>query len=269
MTPKVWGPPIWNFLHTFSVNISEAGYKAIGMQFYAYITRICRLLPCPECSEHATKYIRSVKPGTLRTKYDMANMLCNFHNMVNARKRLPRFDNRFLSLYEKVSIIASFNNFVQAFTIPSQRMMNDNLHRKMLVTQMNKFLTTNLVYFIKPMPAIPITETLESEPTQSPAIEENVTFEISYSHMPCVRESDFVVDSEDGDVGSVDSRDICISIVDNVEETKEEVLSTLYETKVEDGEEEEILSTLYETNVDAEEDESEDEEEVPSLSCKE
>jgi hypothetical protein len=189
MTPKIWGPPVWIFLHTFSVNISEYGYSQIGLQFYAYITRICRQLPCPECSEHATKFISKVNPGILKTKYDMANMLCNFHNVVNSRKKLPIFNNRYLSMYEKVSIISAFNNFVKAFTIPSQRLMNDNLHRKMLVSQLQKFLNSNLMYFVKPQPQIikipellPLKqEDVPESTTESTPIVDNITYEVSYN----------------------------------------------------------------------------------------
>jgi hypothetical protein len=231
MTPKVWGPPVWIFLHTFTVNISEIGYNAVGMQFYAYLTRICRLLPCPECAEHATKFISSVKQGTLKTKYDMANMLCNFHNMVNNRKRLPKFDNRFLTLYEKVSIVTAFNNFVQAFTISSQRMMNDNLHRKMLVSQINKFLTNSLIYFIKPVPSLmPQPQLPIPTAKETTEIEENITYEVVVPTLDCIKESDFVEDEP----LSIDSRDICVSIVENCKDSKEDHLSTIYETDVEE-----------------------------------
>ncbi len=205
MTPKVWGPPVWIFLHTFSVNISEYGYSIIGMQFYSFITRICRLLPCPECSEHATKFISSVKPGLLKTKYDMANMLCTFHNSVNSRKKTPLFNYSNLAFYENVPIISAFNNFVKAFTIPSQRYMNDNLHRKMLVSQLNQFMTSNIIFFIKPQP----------QPQLQPPIEEinkivvvntenenvdkdhnNITYEVSFNDSDSIPDNESDVESE-------------------------------------------------------------------------
>lgn len=178
MTPKVWGPPVWLFLHTFSVNISEHGYSMIGMQFYSYITRICRMLPCPECSEHATKFISGIKPAQLKTKYDMANMLCTFHNSVNSRKKTPIFNHSNLQFYEQVSIVSSFNNFVQAFTIPSQRYMNESLHRKMLVSQMNQFMTANLIYFVKPKP-IPLPPPPPTPEESQEKEQINITYEVS------------------------------------------------------------------------------------------
>lgn len=164
MTPKVWGPPVWIFFHTFSVNISEQGYANVGMQFFSYLIRICKQLPCPECADHATKFINKIKPSSLKTKYDMANMLCYFHNMVNARKRLPIFNSGNLSVYERVSIITAFSNFAKAFTLPTHRMMNENMQRKMLVSQINKFIATNLVYFIKPKPMVALETVKEPKP---------------------------------------------------------------------------------------------------------
>jgi hypothetical protein len=135
--------------------------------------------------------------------------------MVNARKKQPIFNNAYLAMYEKISIVAAFNNFAHAFTLPTQRLMNDNLHRKMLVTQLNKFLSLNLVYFIKPRPmpslAEPepetpveqITETVpepepiqtkdepEPEPEPEHHIVDNITYEVTY-----ISESDSIPDTE-------------------------------------------------------------------------
>lgn len=204
MTPKVWGPPVWIFLHTFSVNISEYGYSIIGMQFYSFITRICRLLPCPECSEHATKFISSVKPGLLKTKYDMANMLCTFHNSVNSRKKTPLFNYSNLAFYENVPIISAFNNFVKAFTIPSQRYMNDNLHRKMLVSQLNQFMTSNIVFFIKPQPQPqpqpqlqpPIESNNKAIVENKECVDNNITYEVSFNDSDSIPDNESDVESE-------------------------------------------------------------------------
>jgi hypothetical protein len=175
MTPKVWGPPIWIFLHAFSVNISEEGYARVGGQFFSFLTRICRMLPCPDCADHATKFISSVKVQSLKTKYDMANMLCNFHNSVNQRKKLPFFHNLRLSGYEKVNILSAFNNFVTAFTLPSQRLMNESLHRKMLASQMMKFMSSVLVYFVKPLPAAISPQLLPASPATEPTTTVSLT----------------------------------------------------------------------------------------------
>jgi hypothetical protein len=206
MTPKVWGPPIWIFLHSFSVNISEEGYARVGGQFFSFLTRICRMLPCPDCADHATKFISLVKLQTLKTKYDMANMLCNFHNSVNKRKRLPFFHNLRLSSYEKVNILSAFNNFVIAFTLPSQRLMNESLHRKMLAGQLTKFMSTSLVYFIKPIQIsaspppplpLPIVPPIAPSPATEPAPPAAAVTELDLEYEGAIKEESDEEEQED------------------------------------------------------------------------
>ena len=204
MSPKTWGPPVWLFFHTFSVNISDYGYSKVGMQFFSYITRICRMLPCPECSEHATKHISGVHIASLKTKTDMANMLYAFHNMVNARKRLPLFIHSNLSWYENVSIVHAFNSFAYAFTIPTQRLMNENLHRKLLVNQMNQFITDAIRsgYFHKPIPITP--------PPVVPTTKEEInnTEKTELPRVPSViYEEEFVSDTDNSSVVSSSSEE--------------------------------------------------------------
>jgi hypothetical protein len=220
MTPKVWGPPVWIFLHTFSVNISEYGYSKVGMQFYAYLTRICRLLPCPDCAEHATKFINGVKVGLLRTKYDMANMLCTFHNHVNARKKLPLFNHSNLGYYENVSIVGAFNNFVKAFTIPSQRLMNETLQRKMLVSQLNKFMNANLGFFIKPPPPPPLPLPLPPPPTEPLKIEtQNKFIEPSEPSVDIPTPNDISIIAEEVVIQSEDNITYEVSFIDKDEDS--------------------------------------------------
>lgn len=235
MTPKVWGPPVWIFLHTFSVNISEYGYSQIGMQFYSYLTRICRQLPCPECSEHATKFISNVKPGILKNKYDMANMLCHFHNTVNARKKQPIFNNLYLAMYENISVVAAFNNFAHAFTLPTQRLMNDNLHRKMLVTQLNKFLSLNLMYFIKPRPMRPLDEPKPIEEIKNTQVKQITEI------LPEPEPETHIVDNIDYEVSYISETDI---IPDTESQEQSELVSSSYDPDTE-SEEQELLSTSY------------------------
>ncbi len=150
MSPNTWGPPLWNFLHSFSINISDEGYDKIGKQFFNILFSICKALPCPECASHASAFIQKVNPNTLKTKIDMVNMLYLFHNAVNKRKMKPMFHYTLLRNYERVSVIDSYNHFVSTFMTNSSRLMNENLHRKMLVSQIKKWVISNIRYFIKP-----------------------------------------------------------------------------------------------------------------------
>jgi Erv1 / Alr family len=155
MSPNLWGPPLWNFLHTVSINISEEGYSILGKEFFNILFRICKNLPCPECAGHASSFMQKVNPNTLRKKVDMINMLYLFHNSVNKRKMKPMFHYSFLRKYETISVIEAYNMFVSTFITNSSRLMNENLQRKMLVSQIKQWLVKNIKYFIKPSPPPP------------------------------------------------------------------------------------------------------------------
>jgi hypothetical protein len=150
MSPNTWGPPLWKFLHSFSINISDEGYDKIGKQFFNILYSICKSLPCPECASHASDFIKKVNPNTLQKKIDMVNMIYLFHNAVNKRKMKPMFHYTLLRNYEQISVIDAYNHFVSTFMTNSSRLINENLQRKMLVSQIKKWLMSNIRYFIKP-----------------------------------------------------------------------------------------------------------------------
>ena len=58
--PSVWGPPIWSFFHILAENIHEEDYNRLIPQLFTLIRRTCVYLPCPECSEHATKFLAKI-----------------------------------------------------------------------------------------------------------------------------------------------------------------------------------------------------------------
>ena len=90
--PDVWGPPIWRFFHILAENIHEEQYHSLIPQLFTLIRRTCVYLPCPECSEHATKFLAKISPSDISNKTEFKNMLYLFHNMVNKKKGKPLFD---------------------------------------------------------------------------------------------------------------------------------------------------------------------------------
>jgi hypothetical protein len=85
--PEVWGPPIWTFFHTLAENINEDVFPKIKFSLFHQIKKICTLLPCPDCSQDAIRFLIKVDINKLNTKNDFINMLYVFHNSVNKRKK--------------------------------------------------------------------------------------------------------------------------------------------------------------------------------------
>ena len=50
MSPTTWGPPVWRFFHTLAEKMNEDKFQELGPQLFNLIRKICRVLPCPDCS---------------------------------------------------------------------------------------------------------------------------------------------------------------------------------------------------------------------------
>ena len=60
MSPEAWGPPTWTLFHTLAEKIHEDTYPILGPQLFYHIKNICRNLPCPECSQHASTFLTKI-----------------------------------------------------------------------------------------------------------------------------------------------------------------------------------------------------------------
>ena len=89
--PEVWGPAVWTLFHTLSERVSEHAYPFISAQLFSQIARICKFLPCPDCSLDATNFLAKVNISNLKTKTEFKNLFYLFHNYVNAKTGKAQF----------------------------------------------------------------------------------------------------------------------------------------------------------------------------------
>ena len=94
-----WGPSIWFFFHTLAEKIKEDKFEQYKYQLVGVIKNICRALPCPDCSQHATSFWRKVNEHGIRDKNDLRNLLFIFHNKVNVRTNKPLYPKEKLDIY--------------------------------------------------------------------------------------------------------------------------------------------------------------------------
>jgi len=94
-TPPVkkmrWGEPTWFLFHTLAHKIKDEFFHEKKMEILNTISLICANLPCPNCANHATEYMKNINFYAIQTKQDLKNMLFQFHNVVNQRKGVPVF----------------------------------------------------------------------------------------------------------------------------------------------------------------------------------
>ena len=142
---SVWGPPIWTFFHVLTCKIKEEKFNETFPMLYSYIRRICRILPCPDCSSHATQFLNKINPNTIKTKQDFKNFVYIFHNAVNRRKNKPLFNHSNLSQYDNHSVIKSFNNFLKVYhTKGNMHMLTESFQRELVIKDFRKWFVQNI-----------------------------------------------------------------------------------------------------------------------------
>jgi hypothetical protein len=148
MSPSLWGPPIWNFLHTLAAKIKEDKYNAVSMELFFYIQKICANLPCPECSQHARSFLGKVVFKRVSTKNDLIRLLFLFHNSVNRRKMKSQFSFEDMEKYSNNDLIHSYNNFIDAFnTKGNMKLLADSFQRNLIIKEFRKWMIQNLHNF--------------------------------------------------------------------------------------------------------------------------
>jgi hypothetical protein len=77
--PEVWGPAVWGLFHTLAEKVNPYAYPFIAKRLFNVIVRICRFLPCPECSTDASNFLAKIKIENLKTKDDFNQMFYLFN----------------------------------------------------------------------------------------------------------------------------------------------------------------------------------------------
>lgn len=152
MTPKYWGPSVWGFLHTLAAKITDEGYIQLRHEIYNMVYKILVLLPCPECSYDATTHFKKVPVEFLTDRTTFFNTLYLLHNKINVKLKKPLYNARQLSIYSHANIINAYNNFSKVFNTTTSRLMTENLHRRMFVGNLHRWLITNIRLFISLAP---------------------------------------------------------------------------------------------------------------------
>ena len=132
---KSWGTPTWYFFHTMVEKIKVEHYNDIKVNILGYIKKLCTVLPCPDCRDHAVNYLRNFNIGQMPTKEHMKMFMFNFHNTVNARLGHRQYLLQDLEIYKR-------GNFVKIFYYCKQEMMRPR-HNKLLADSMSRRININ------------------------------------------------------------------------------------------------------------------------------
>ena len=141
---KSWGTPTWYFFHTLAEKIKENEYDGIKVEVLSYIKNICSVLPCPDCRDHAVKFMKRINIGHVNTKEELKHMLYIFHNSINTRKNLPQYSVDELELYKRGNFSKIFAYFKQEMgRALHNRQLNEAMARQMVLKNVTIFLQNN------------------------------------------------------------------------------------------------------------------------------
>ena len=95
---NVWGPKLWEIMHTFSFSYPDTPSLQHKQSAFNFFSSIGLLIPCTNCSMHCKEYIYNNQPN-VNSKNDLIMWVFNFHNEVN--KRLNKSQYSINDLYNK------------------------------------------------------------------------------------------------------------------------------------------------------------------------
>ena len=238
--PEVWGPAVWTLFHTLGEKINEEAYPYVSNELFKLIVRICKFLPCPECSTDASNFLAKIKMSELKTKTDFKNTFYLFHNYVNSKKRKRLFNYANLNVYNKYRLIDVVNNFIANYhTKGNMRMLTESFQRQFVVKDFKNWFTKSMKAFIKRVNIPPAIRTIKvAETISQPDIQEDVPV-VQEEEVPLVQEEEVPVVQEE-EVPVVQEEEVPIVQEEEVPIVQEEEVPIVQEEEVPLVQEEEV-----------------------------
>lgn len=142
-----WGRAAWTFFHTMAQQVDDN--PVIVNKVFLWISQLCTVLPCPECTYHAMQFLSKVNHDAIQTKLQLINILYIFHNMVNQRKHKQLFNRQLVdTTYSNNNLPIVFQNFLRHFhTKGNMRLIAESLRRTQVVREVQKELMENSSHF--------------------------------------------------------------------------------------------------------------------------
>ena len=91
ITPEVWGPHGWKFIHYVTLAYPEHPTPAQKEKYKAFLILLKDVLPCSLCANHYAENLQShpLTDEVLSTKENLVKWGIEIHNIVNKSKNKP------------------------------------------------------------------------------------------------------------------------------------------------------------------------------------
>lgn len=93
MHPEIWGPHLWNFLHTMTLTYAKHRHHATKKEkahMNQFLYHLQFTLPCASCRTNYASYFER-NPPPLNTRRELFEWLVDLHNAVNRQNQKPIF----------------------------------------------------------------------------------------------------------------------------------------------------------------------------------
>lgn len=144
MTIREWGPVTWCLFHTLAECIDDKSdeSRALIPELVKFCVEICRSLPCPDCTIHASTYWRNhLARNKIRSGAELRTMLCDFHNFVNARKNKAEFKQIYLTpVYIDNSLENVYLQFTRHYVSRGITQISENFYRRRTMDRLRQWL---------------------------------------------------------------------------------------------------------------------------------
>ena len=138
--PEIWGPAVWRLFHTLAEKLHPDAYNKVGPSLFGMIVQICKVLPCPDCSRDASRFLANIKIKDYKTKDEFKNMLYLFHNWVNAKKRKPLYNYANMDKYVNINMSFVINDFIAKYnTKGNMKLLSESFQRSFVIRSLLKW----------------------------------------------------------------------------------------------------------------------------------
>ena len=150
--PEVWGPAVWTLFHTLIEKMNPNAYPYVIGSMFTMFTRICKFLPCPECSKDASNFLGKIKLVDYKNKTEFKNLFYLFHNFVNAKKLKRLYNYANMDKYSRVNLIFVVNDFIAKYnTKGNMKLLTESFQRGFVVKDFVNWFKSNAISFFQPV----------------------------------------------------------------------------------------------------------------------
>lgn len=147
---KIWGTPMWTFIHTFTIKINEVFFIHNRAKIINILKILFECIPCEHCKSHAMKYIKRNDMVQITNKQQCIDYFVDFHNVVNKNLGKLLFNFDVYDIYQKLdtwNITVNMYNMVVSRRTSSKHML-DAIYRKERMMSVIDFVKHNIDYLI-------------------------------------------------------------------------------------------------------------------------